>query len=83
MQILNLNTEGEAAMCKKCGCENPYRGRFRKISTEEIDIISRAVYNAKCWGTGIVTACQEEIEAYDYEWTEAHEHYVFKTYIDQ
>ena len=75
-------------MCNKCGCLNPWMGRTpdpRKqipMSPTEAAIISRAVENALCWGTGILTRCQEEIEDAGFKWEDRHERYIFENYID-
>ena len=52
------------------------------MSPDEAAIISGAVENALCWGTGIITACREALEMYDYTFTTTHEQYIFENYID-
>jgi hypothetical protein len=34
------------------------------------------------FGTGLVTAAQEELEDHGYTWTESHEKYVFENYVE-
>ena len=52
------------------------------MSSDEAAIISGAVEPALCWGCGILTRCQEELEDTGYEWTPRHEAYVFENYIN-
>ena len=52
------------------------------MSPDEAAIISGAVENALCWGTGIITTCREALEMYDYTFTTTHEQYIFENYID-
>jgi hypothetical protein len=54
-----------------------------KVSEPEANIIATAVKNAQAFGTGILTACKEEIEDAGYEWTEQSERYVFENFIDK
>ena len=53
------------------------------MSPEEAAIIAGAVENALCWGTGIVTACEEAIKDAGYIWTDWHLEYVFDEYINE
>lgn len=52
------------------------------ITDHEMIIITNAVNAALCFGTGVLTLCQEELEDYGYTWTEEHEKYVFDTFIE-
>lgn len=53
------------------------------ISPEEAAIIAGAVDNAICFGTGILTACEEGIKDAGYIWCDWHAEYVFENYIDE
>jgi len=52
------------------------------LSTKEEFLISRAVDAALCFGLGIMTTCREELEDKGIEWSERHETYVFKKYVE-
>lgn len=52
------------------------------MSPEEAAIISGAVENALCWGTGILTTAQEALEDEGFTWTPRHEQYVFENYVN-
>jgi hypothetical protein len=52
------------------------------LAAEEAAIIASAVENAVCWGTGILTTCQEAIQNAGYYWTDGHVEYVFENYVD-
>lgn len=45
-------------------------------------IIERAVNTALAFDLGILTTAQEYLEDHGYTWTEKHEKYVFKTYVE-
>jgi len=53
-----------------------------KHTKDEREILGQAARTAVVFGTGILTACQEQLEDYGYVWTEAHEEYVFKHFIE-
>lgn len=55
----------------------------KEITLEEKQLIQDAVDNALSFGTGILTACKEALEDFDYKWGEHHEKYVFETYVDK
>jgi hypothetical protein len=48
------------------------------MSPDEAAIICGAVENADCWGAGRLTTAREAIEDAGYEWTSAHERFVYE-----
>jgi len=53
-----------------------------KLTKDEREILLQAARTAVAFGTGIATACQEQLEDYGYVWMDAHEEYVFKHFIE-
>lgn len=52
-----------------------------EITDEEKYIITTAARAALSFGSGVLSACKEEVEDYGYTWTEAHDKYVFENFI--
>jgi hypothetical protein len=47
------------------------------MTSDEKNILQMAADAALSMGTGVLTACQEELEDYGYTWGEEHEKFVF------
>ncbi|MCB5272458.1 MAG: hypothetical protein LHW56_11555 [Candidatus Cloacimonetes bacterium] len=77
-------------MDRKSGRQNPWLGcgpdsrqEETPMSSEEAAIISGAVENALCWGTGLLTTSKEALEDAGYTWGPQYEQYIFENYVDR
>lgn len=52
------------------------------LTQAEKEIMDNAVMSATCWGLSIMKTCKEDIQDYEYTWTDAHEKYVFDKYVE-
>jgi len=60
-----------------------FNRKQKKLSAEELAVITDAIFNADCIGAGRLTYAQEAIEDAGFTWTDAHERFVFEHFVEK
>ena len=60
-----------------------FNKKQKKLSVEELAVITDAIFNADSAGAGRLTYAQEAIEDAGFTWTDAHERFVFENFVEK